>query len=104
MRRSTSSGARLRGLGGFVRCAALQVELAEGNWQAEWVDPSTGKIVLTTRVDGGGVRAINPPSYETDIALRLRLAAPDKDVRLKADARQHVVSGFRLRQGFGGPP
>ena len=57
---------------------ALQVELAEGNWQAEWVDPSTGKIVLTTRVDGGGVRAINPPSYETDIALRLRLAAPDQ--------------------------
>ena len=57
---------------------ALQVELAEGNWQADWVDPSTGKIVLTTRVDGGGVRAINPPSYETDIALRLRLAAPDQ--------------------------
>ena len=55
---------------------ALQVELAKGNWQAEWVDPSTGTIVLTTRAEGGGVRALNPPSYDTDIALRLRLTAP----------------------------
>ena len=78
MRRSTSSGARLRRSRRLRPMPALQVELGEGNWQAEWVDPSTGKIVLTTRVDGGGVRAINPPSYETDIALRLRLAAPDQ--------------------------
>ena len=50
----------------------LKVELPPGTWQAEWVDTKVGTVVGRTRIDGGGVRDLASPAYETDIALRLR--------------------------------
>jgi hypothetical protein len=50
----------------------LQIDLAEGTWQAEWIDTLRGDIIRTAKVEGGGVRAVDAPSYETDIAMRLR--------------------------------
>jgi hypothetical protein len=51
---------------------ALQVELADGVWQAEWLDTKTGAVVQKARVDGGALRTFDAPPYDTDIALRLR--------------------------------
>ncbi len=50
----------------------LRVDLPEGQWRAEWVDPMTGAVVGTADITGGGVRAVLPPDYALDIALRLR--------------------------------
>jgi hypothetical protein len=50
----------------------LRVNLSEGQWRGEWVDPITGKIVGSADIPGGGVRALPPPDYALDIALRLR--------------------------------
>jgi hypothetical protein len=50
----------------------LRVDLSEGQWRAEWVDPMTGRVVGTADVPGGGARALPPPDYALDIALRLR--------------------------------
>jgi hypothetical protein len=50
---------------------ALEIELVAGTWQAEWVDTKTGRIVGQATVDGGGVRKVAAPAYESDIALRL---------------------------------
>jgi hypothetical protein len=50
---------------------ALQIELAAGAWRAEWLDVKTGQIIGKARVDGGGVRILNAPAYEIDVALRL---------------------------------
>ena len=33
---------------------ALQIELADGVWQAEWLDTKSGDVVRRTRADGGG--------------------------------------------------
>jgi hypothetical protein len=51
---------------------ALQIELAAGAWQTEWVDPTSGKVLRQARVDGGGVRTLESPAYDVDIALSLR--------------------------------
>lgn len=51
---------------------ALEIELAEGVWQAEWLDTKSGNVVRSTPVEGGGVRAVDTPTCDTDIALRLR--------------------------------
>ena len=51
---------------------ALQVDLSEGRWRAEWVDTMTGAVVRALEMNGGGVRAFPPPDYAVDIALRLR--------------------------------
>jgi hypothetical protein len=50
----------------------LRIELSEGQWRAEWVDPLTGRVVATANVSGGGASALSPPDYTLDIALRLR--------------------------------
>jgi hypothetical protein len=50
----------------------LQVDLSDGRWRAEWIDTTTGSVVGTDDVGGGGVRAISAPEYAIDIALRLR--------------------------------
>jgi hypothetical protein len=49
----------------------LQVDLPPGRWLAEWVDTSDGSIAHSANLDGGGVRAIEAPRFEHDIALRL---------------------------------
>jgi hypothetical protein len=51
---------------------ALRIDLTAGAWQAEWLDTKSGAIVRSTRVDGGGIRTIEAPAYDLDIALRLR--------------------------------
>ena len=51
--------------------AVLQIELAPGAWQAEWLDTKTGRIVGAARINGGGVRPLEAPEFETDVALRL---------------------------------
>jgi hypothetical protein len=51
---------------------ALQIELTDGVWQAEWLDTKSGNVVGKSRVDGGGIRTFEAPAYDTDIALRLR--------------------------------
>jgi hypothetical protein len=55
-----------------VAATTLLVELADGDWHAEWVDTMTGSVARTDAVRGGGVRAIASPEYRADIALRLR--------------------------------
>ena len=50
----------------------LRIDLSEGQWRAEWVDPLTGNVAGTADVTGGGVRELPPPDYALDIALRLR--------------------------------
>ena len=51
---------------------ALRIDLTDGVWQAEWLDTKSGTVVRSTRVDGGGIRTIEAPAYDMDIALRLR--------------------------------
>jgi hypothetical protein len=53
----------------------LRIDLSEGRWRAEWVDPMTGKVVGTADITGGAVRALPLPGYALDIALRLRRAS-----------------------------
>ena len=52
--------------------APLQVDLPEGDWLAEWIDPLTGAIARRETVPGSGVRALTPPEYRLDVALKLR--------------------------------
>jgi hypothetical protein len=54
------------------RPVVLQVDLPAGGWHAEWIDTKSGAVVRQTGIDGGGVRDLAAPSYDTDIALRLR--------------------------------
>ncbi len=63
----------LRGTGGDpIGPAVLQVDLADGAWQGEWVDTKLGTVVRQARVDGGGIRTVEAPTFTSDIALRLR--------------------------------
>ncbi len=52
---------------------ALKVELTAGNWQVQWVDPKTGKLLGSEEVAGGGVREVKLPAYQGAIAGRLKL-------------------------------
>ena len=64
----------------FVRgggvSTVLTVDLPPGNWTATWIDTKTGATAATTTVAGGGVRSIEAPAYDSDIALRLRITNP----------------------------
>jgi hypothetical protein len=57
--------------GGTGGATALQIALTDGVWQAEWLDTTSGEIVRRTRVTGGGVRTLEAPAYDADIALRM---------------------------------
>ena len=50
----------------------LQLELATGAWQAEWIDTMHGAVLHKTRLNGGGTRSVPVPPYDIDIALRLK--------------------------------
>jgi hypothetical protein len=50
---------------------AVQVQLPEGKWNAEWIDTKTGEIVGRGKVDGAGAHTMNSPSFYDDIALRI---------------------------------
>jgi Cellulase (glycosyl hydrolase family 5) len=51
--------------------AALEIELPDGVWRADWVTMS-GHLVRGVDVRGGGVRTFESPAYEVDIALRVK--------------------------------
>jgi Cellulase (glycosyl hydrolase family 5) len=51
---------------------SLQIDLPSGTWQAEWVDPMNGSVAKSQSVDGGGVRMLDVPPYDVDIALRVK--------------------------------
>ncbi len=62
----------------YLRCgkkgpgsAPLEIELPQGQWLAEWIDPVSGKISVSDEVEGGAVRGIRVPAYQDDAALRL---------------------------------
>ena len=48
-----------------------EIELTNGAWKAESINPASGAVLRRVRVDGGGARALEAPPFETDIALRL---------------------------------
>jgi hypothetical protein len=50
----------------------LQIDLAAGQWTAEWIDTKTGAVARIAETGGGGVKRFEAPRYEHDIALRLR--------------------------------
>jgi hypothetical protein len=50
---------------------SLQLELPDGLWQADWVT-MRGNLEKGEQLRGGGVRSIESPPYEVDIALRLK--------------------------------
>jgi hypothetical protein len=52
--------------------AELVLELPEGTYRAEWVNPRTGKVSGHVFQHGGGERMLRAPAYRQDIALRIR--------------------------------
>jgi hypothetical protein len=52
--------------------ASLLIELPSGTWRAEWIATTTGETTRTQSVDGGAVRTLDVPSYDVDIALRVK--------------------------------
>jgi hypothetical protein len=56
---------------GVTSATALQLKLPPGQWHAEWIDTKTGQVVRSDRIEGGD-RTVSVPSYEVDVALRLR--------------------------------
>jgi hypothetical protein len=57
---------------GSAGAVTLQLDLAPGVWDAEWVDTRLGTVARRDRVEGGGVRTLDVPPLAADIALRLR--------------------------------
>jgi hypothetical protein len=56
------------------RQVRLDLEIPAGKYRAEWVNPRTGRMEKAERIDhAGGALSITSPSYEEDIALRLRI-------------------------------
>jgi hypothetical protein len=45
---------------------ALQIELPEGRWRAEWLDTMTGKTTAPTKLDGGGIHTSTSPGFTND--------------------------------------
>jgi hypothetical protein len=60
------------GNAGSPASSSLQIDLPAGTWQAEWVDTMSGSLARSQSVDGGGVRALEVPPYDVDIALRMK--------------------------------
>ena len=55
------------------------LELARGDWRAEWRDPRTGGTVETeTFRHEGGRREVPSQKYDSDIALRLVAVGPGR--------------------------
>jgi hypothetical protein len=51
----------------------LILNFDKGTYLAEWIDPSTGKIISTERlIHNGGKRTIKTPHYKVDIAFRMK--------------------------------
>jgi hypothetical protein len=55
--------------------ARLELALPKGNYAAEWLDPVSGKMLKSDRVEATGATTVLPsPRFTTDVALRLRRA------------------------------
>jgi hypothetical protein len=52
--------------------SSIQIDLPSGQWQTEWIETTTGAVAKSQNVDGGGVRTLDVPAYDVDIALRLK--------------------------------
>lgn len=56
------------------RSTVLRLDIAAGQYVAEWWNPKTGKVDARERFQhGGGERALKSPEYSEDIALRVAL-------------------------------
>lgn len=52
---------------------AFSLDLPAGLYEAEWLDPATGRVRHTDRVEhAGGACTLKTPSFETDLAWRLK--------------------------------
>jgi len=56
---------------GASGAAALQIELAAGDWDVIWLNPVTGASTRS-RIAGGGVKSLPVPPFDADLALRLK--------------------------------
>jgi len=57
----------------------LMLNIAKGTYNAEWIEPSTGKVISSERViHSGGTRTFNTPNYFIDIALKITSFKPDE--------------------------
>jgi hypothetical protein len=55
--------------------ANLELNLPQGDYEAEWIDPVSGKVLKAGTVTAEGTKTVVPsPRFSTDIALRLRRA------------------------------
>ncbi len=51
----------------------LVVDLPEGNYKVDWVDPARGKVIATENLQHpGGYCVLSTPPYTVDIALRIK--------------------------------
>ena len=51
----------------------LEIELPAGKYVAEWVDTKLGTVARSETFDhAGGARRLEAPTYEEDIALRVK--------------------------------
>lgn len=51
----------------------LLLDLPDGNYTAEWIDPATGMVQTVELADAGnGLKKITTPVYSVDIALRIK--------------------------------
>jgi hypothetical protein len=49
------------------------IDLPEGRYRAEWVEPASGSVVRTDEfAHAGGSRSVSAPQHEIDIALRVK--------------------------------
>ncbi len=54
---------------------SLVLDLPAGNYQADWVDPASGSVVESKKIEHqGGSFTLVAPRYKVDIALRIRRA------------------------------
>jgi hypothetical protein len=51
----------------------LVLELPSGHYQIDWIEPATGTVLDSARIDhAGGRRTVSTPSHTIDIALRIK--------------------------------
>lgn len=52
---------------------SFKMEVPSGSYQAEWMEPTTGNILQTSRIKhAGGELTLSTPEYTTEVALALR--------------------------------
>lgn len=55
----------------------LSVDLPEGSYQIDWIDPASGSVLDSGKFDHpGGKRTVSTPSHAVDVALRIKRNSP----------------------------